>query len=335
MPKEILYNANLKSLTLGGVTVPIIDQTTDEKPLVCVDLIAYNQEAYIEKAIEGVMMQETNFKFVLVVGEDCSSDSTRNIIKKYQQKHPDKIILKLPEQNLGMLYNETTNIALCKGKYIAWCEGDDYWTDPLKLQKQVDFLESHPDYVLCFHEVSVLQPDGKLVPDYITNVPQSHETIEDLARHGNYIHTPSVVYRNIISTYPFEYYESAVADFFTYMMLAQHGKIKKLNEKMAVYRVGVGIFSGEIRTKRSRYNVNLYASLLSYLTDENLKKLIFNHYKSAVEKLEKSIHKDYTTVFVSSNLFFLTVKYIQTYYHEPQKIINKIRSKLFKAKKKT
>ncbi|MFC6098041.1 glycosyltransferase [Flavobacterium qiangtangense] len=335
MPKEILYYKDTQILTLDGVLIPVVDQTSSDVPLVCVDLITYNQEAHVAQAIESILMQQTDFKFVLVIGEDCSTDSTRSIVKSYQQKHPENIILKLPEKNLGMLYNETTNIALCQAKYIAWCEGDDYWSDPLKLQKQVDFLESNPDYILSFHAMKVLEPSGKLVPDYITIVPENHETVIDLARHGNYIHTPSAMFRNIIKDFPFEYYECCVADYFTYMMLAQHGKLKKLDDVMAVYRVGIGTFSGEIRTKRSRYNVNLYTALLSYLTDETQKKLIYNHYKSAVEKLEKSIHKDYTTVFVSSNPFFLTVKYIQNYYHEPQKIINKIRSKLFKAKKKT
>lgn len=332
--QKIIYNHQAKKLSINGVAVPVLDETSDAFPLVCVDMITYNQEAYIEKAIESVLMQQTTFKFVLVICEDCSTDATREIVKRYQKNHPDKIILKLPENNLGMLYNETSNVALCNSKYLAWCEGDDYWTDPFKLQKQVDFLENNPDYVLCFHQMQVQEPDGKLTPDYITNVPEHHETLEDLAEHGNYIHTPSAVFRNTIREFPFEYYECYVADYFTYMMLGQYGKFKKLDDVMAVYRVGIGTFSGELRTKRSRYNVNLFTALLSYLTDENLKKLIYKHHKSAVEKLENSIHKDYTEVFVSSNSFFLTLKFIHRNYRSPQKIINKVRAKLFKSIKK-
>lgn len=328
--QDIIYNHKGKLLTINGIKVPVLDQTSDVVPLVCVDMIAYNQEAYIEKAIESVLMQQTNFKFVLVIGEDCSTDATREIVKRYQKNHPDKIILKLPENNLGMLYNETSNVALCNSKYLAWLEGDDYWTDPLKLQKQVDFLEANPDYVLCFHNVSVLQPDGNLVADYITKLPEDYETIETLAKSGNYIHTPSAVFRNIIQEFPFEYYTCCVPDFFTYMMLGQFGKFKRLEENMAVYRVGVGIFSGEVRTKRSRYNVNLYSSLLSYLQDENLKKLIFKHYQDALQKLENSIQKDYASFFVSSHPFFLGLKFIRTNYKKPNKIFLKIKSKLFK-----
>lgn len=335
MPKEIFYDTVSKKLTLDGVIIPLVNETSGEKPLVCVDMITYNQEQYIGQAIESILMQRTNFKFVLVIGEDFSTDSTRKIVKEYQKQHPDKIIVKLPEENLGMLYNETTNIAICESKYVAWCEGDDYWTDPLKLQKQVDFLENNSEYVLCFHKMEILKNSGELVDDFITNVPDSHETIEDLAQHGNYIHTPSAIFRNLILEFPFEYYECCVADYFTYMMLGKFGKFKKLDEVMAVYREGIGTFSGEIRTKRSRYNVNLFTALLSYLTDENLKTLIFKHQKRAVEKLEQSIHKDYTTVFVSSHSFFRTLNFIQNNYHNPKKIINKIRFKLFKPKKKT
>ena len=335
MIKEILYNQSSKTLTLAGNKIAIVDETTDEIPLVCVDMIVFNQEKYVAQAIESILMQQTNFKFVLVIGEDCSTDATRSIVSKYQRDYPDKIILKLPNENLGMLYNETTNIALCKGKYIAWCEGDDYWTDPLKLQKQVDFLENNPDYVLCFHEVKILEPGGNFEHDYITSVPYDYENVENLAQRRNYIHTPSAVFRNKIRNFPFEYYDCCVADYFTYIVLGQYGKYKKLNDLMAVYRVGIGTFSGEIRTKRSRYNVNLYVALLSYLTDENLKKLIATHYKIALEKLENSIHKDYSSAFVSSNSFFLAIKYIQKNYHKPQNILNKIRSKLFKPKRES
>ena len=99
------------------------------------------------------------------------------------------------------------------------CEGDDYWTDPYKLQKQVDFLEANPDYVLNFHKVKILKPDGLLVDDFITKVPDNYETQETLARLGNYIHTPSVVFRNLIIELPKEFSLSPIGDYFLYMLL--------------------------------------------------------------------------------------------------------------------
>mgnify|MGYP001248218371 CR=1 FL=1 len=120
-----------------------------QQPLVSVHMITYNHEKYIAQAIEGVLMQKTNFLFELVIGEDCSTDSTRVICKEYADRYPN-IIKLLPDagKNLGMMENAIRTTMACTGKYIALCEGDDYWTDPYKLQKQVDFLEAHNDYGL-------------------------------------------------------------------------------------------------------------------------------------------------------------------------------------------
>ena len=103
-------------------------------------MITYNHEKFIAEAIEGVVMQKTNFQFELVIGEDCSTDNTRAICIEYQKKYPDIIRLRLPETNQGMMLNWINNINSGRGKYIALCDGDDYWTDPYKLQKQVDFM---------------------------------------------------------------------------------------------------------------------------------------------------------------------------------------------------
>jgi glycosyltransferase involved in cell wall biosynthesis len=114
-------------------------------------MITYNHEAYISEAIESVLMQITNFPIDLIIGEDCSTDNTRNICLEYKQKYMSIIKLLLPEKNIGDLKNFMNTYHACKGKYIALLEGDDYWTDPMKLQKQVDYLEANPEYVLCSH----------------------------------------------------------------------------------------------------------------------------------------------------------------------------------------
>jgi len=109
----------------------------------------YNQEAFIAQAIEGVIMQQTTFKYELVIGEDCSTDSTRSIVCDYKERYPDRIQLLLHNRNLGAFINGDVTLNACRGRYIAMCDGDDYWTDPHKLQKQADFLESNPEYSLC------------------------------------------------------------------------------------------------------------------------------------------------------------------------------------------
>ena len=120
-------------------------------PLLSIVTITYNHESFIAKTIEGVLMQQVNFPIELIIAEDCSTDGTRAICQRYADEHPELIRLITSESNVGAVKNERRAMLAAKGKYIAFCEGDDYWTDPCKLQKQVDFLESHPDYSVTFH----------------------------------------------------------------------------------------------------------------------------------------------------------------------------------------
>lgn len=121
------------------------------KPLLSIVTITYNHEPYIRKCIEGVLMQQVNFTMEFIIAEDCSTDGTLAICKEYAEKYPNLIQLITSENNVGAIANERRAMKAVKGKYIAFCEGDDYWTDPLKLQKQVDFLEENPEYSVTFH----------------------------------------------------------------------------------------------------------------------------------------------------------------------------------------
>ena len=239
-----------------------MDESNNELML-SVSMITYKHESYIKQAVEGVLMQETNFEFQLILCDDCSPDDTQQIVQEIIDNHPKGYRVKYfrHEKNIGMQPNGLFAAKHCVGKYVAICEGDDYWTDPLKLQKQVDFLEANPDYVLCFHQVNILKTNGEIVDDFITKVPENYETIETLARLGNYIHTPSVVFRNVIKEFPFEFSQSPIGDFFLYMLLAEHGKLKYLEDKMAVYREGVGVWSDKSNYFRN-FNTGLLHSLL-------------------------------------------------------------------------
>lgn len=127
-----------------------------ENIVVSVVMPTYNHEKYIRQAIEGVLMQETDFLFELIIVEDCSVDDTKKIALEYAEKHPEIINVLDSEKNLGITDNYFRAMGAITGKYIAICEGDDYWTDPLKLQKQVDFMESNPDCSLSFHPVNLV-----------------------------------------------------------------------------------------------------------------------------------------------------------------------------------
>jgi glycosyltransferase involved in cell wall biosynthesis len=123
----------------------------ENKPMVSVSMITYGHENYIAQAIEGVLMQECDFEIELILANDCSPDNTDAIVQGFLKNHPRGSCIKYikHDKNIGMMSNGNFAAKQCKGKYIAICEGDDYWTDPLKLQKQVDFLEGNPDYSMC------------------------------------------------------------------------------------------------------------------------------------------------------------------------------------------
>ena len=123
-----------------------------EEVTVSICMITYNHEKYIAEAIRGVLMQKTNFQIKLIIGEDCSLDNTRAICEQYAKDFPEVIeLLPKPETNLGMSKNFIRTLKQCKGSFIAFCEGDDYWTTKDKLEKQVNFLVSNPEYSLCSH----------------------------------------------------------------------------------------------------------------------------------------------------------------------------------------
>jgi glycosyltransferase involved in cell wall biosynthesis len=296
--------------------------------MLSVIMITYGHEKYIREAIYGVLMQECDFEIELIIANDCSPDKTATIVNDIIEVHPRGKLIKYfrHEKNIGMMLNFLFAYKKCNGKYIAICEGDDYWTDPLKLQKQVDFLENNYDYVLCFHKVNVLKINGEIVNDFITKVPENYENIETLARLGNYIHTPSVVFRNCIEEFPFEFKYASMGDFFIYMMLAEHGKLKCLEDKMCVYRHGVGVFSSSSRLNILKSNLNIFTCLLSYLEDKSIKKIILSRQLMASESLEKFINEQYKDSFVSNHIFFRFLKFILGNYKKPDVIFKKIKN---------
>ena len=281
------------------------------KKKVSCHIITYNQKDYISKCIDGVLMQKINFSIEIVIGDDNSTDGTRELLIDYANKYSDLIKLNLREfrgTGLPGKQNFLTTLEMCTGEYIALCEGDDYWSDPLKLQKQVDFLEANPDYVLCFHQVDILKPDGSIVDDFITKVPENYETIETLARLGNYIHTLSVVFRNIINKFPFEFEQTPIGDYFLYMMLAEHGKLKYIEENMAVYRYGVGILSKANLLIRFNTEIKLFSCLISYIEREDLKIIFFGRQKEILDRMNMEFENKYKNYFISDHFFFKILK---------------------------
>lgn len=132
------------------------------RPMVSIFLLIYNQEAYLPRALDGIFAQQVDFPYEVVAGEDCSTDGSRKMLLDYAARYPDRFTLLLHPRNLGMEGNVQAVRRHCRGRYIACLEGDDYWTDPHKLQTQVDFLEANPEYAACTHRVDIVDAQGKL-----------------------------------------------------------------------------------------------------------------------------------------------------------------------------
>lgn len=198
-------------------------------------MLTYNQERYIDEAIRSVMLQQTSFPFELVIGNDASTDRTSEICRKWKEKYPDKIVLLDRKENLGIQKNYTQTYAACQGEYVALCDADDYWCHKKKLQRQVDFLDTHPDYAICFHRVvNYYEGDGT---KSLSNGGQKTETdIIDLAC-GNYITNASVVFRNkVFGDVPEWFNQTVLCDYAFHMLTAQYGKIHYMRRPMTVYR---------------------------------------------------------------------------------------------------
>lgn len=165
---EIIRGEPIQVFDGNPMDIPCIETSDAENlcknPVVSVHMITYNHEPFIRQAIEGVMMQKTDFEFELIIGEDASQDKTREICLEYQKKYPDKIRVLWWHENLYKIDGNSRRVtARCRGEFIAFCEGDDYWTDPLKLQKQVDVMRTHLSVGICFAHTKIAYQDTGLI----------------------------------------------------------------------------------------------------------------------------------------------------------------------------
>lgn len=225
-----------------GTCSPIVSAM---RPKVSVMIITYNHERYIAQALESVLMQKTDFNFEINVIEDCSTDRTASIVLDYVEKYPDLVKPYLNKKNIGYKVTQKNFIRgfrTLKGEYIAILEGDDYWTSPEKLQKQVDYLDANPDYAICAHNTIKMYDDGSKEPHrflYFGN--QGDGTVEDVIALRMFFHTTGVLYRNVFNGIPPRQYISKWScDIFIMISHAAHGKIHHMDEDMAVYRAHSG-----------------------------------------------------------------------------------------------
>ena len=236
---------------------------------VSVCMITYNHEKYIKQAIEGVLMQECNFDVELIIADDCSLDNTYKIIVDMQQKHANGSWIQYTKHtvNKGMMPNFIWALDQCQSKYIAICEGDDYWTDPLKLQKQVDFLEANQDFVICGHNAKIIDADGiviqeKKIPEL--NINTEYSSID--LKKGAFFLTLTLVFRNVIQNFPKEFYKVKNGDTFLISLLGNYGKGMYIEDiDLAMYRVhGGGVWSKLNQKEKWLNSFNSYNIIKDY-----------------------------------------------------------------------
>lgn len=251
---------------------------------VSVLMITYNHEKYIAQALDSVLMQEVDFDYEIVIGEDCSTDGTREIVLAYKRRHPDRIRLLLPDGNLGMIGNFIETYRACTGELVAILEGDDFWTSKSKLQKQVDFLEMHPDAAICFTTTRVFYEE-KDAPDYLfPEACKEFSDLEDLLL-GNFMQTCSVMFRNrLFGEFPQWFLSGVIGDYPLHVLNAGHGSIGYLPEVMAAYRVhSAGVWSMQMEknfTRNVLAGIRMYREIDAYFEyrhHKTIRKVIHRH----------------------------------------------------------
>jgi glycosyltransferase involved in cell wall biosynthesis len=203
---------------------------------VSVLIVTYNHEKFIEQAVRSALMQKTNFDFEVVVGEDCSTDGTADILRRLEAENPGRLRVLYAEQNLGMTMNYLRTFMACTGEYLAVLEGDDYWTAPDKLQKQADFLDARPECILCFHDVIVFVEGVPLDLHAYSRPPAEITGLEEILE-DIYINTGSVMMRPRVAPLPPDWTRGFVmGDWPMFIHLAQYGKLGYIPETMSAYR---------------------------------------------------------------------------------------------------
>ncbi len=214
-----------------------------ENAKLSVCLTTYNHEQFIAQAIESVLMQQTTFDYEIIIGEDDSSDNTRAIVKDYKERFADRIRLFLNSRDTVIyingkptgLWNFINKLNNTRGKYIALLDGDDYWTSPQKLQKQVDILESDQSLGGCFHETQLVYEDGSLGKIYGRDVNDLMYQDDTITAYSPF-HTSSFVFRKEALQIPDWFHETQSADMALFSIVSAFGPLKKIPEIMSIYR---------------------------------------------------------------------------------------------------
>lgn len=253
---------------------------------------AYNHEKFIAEALDSFLAQETDFSFEVLVTDDASTDGTTEIIRSYAEKYPDVIRFFHQEENCfsrGINLYETVMYPNARGKYIAYCEGDDYWTDPSKLNRQVSFLETHPEYSACVHNSMYHYCEGDLPDELLLPASGDRDVPFSTVIRGmsHCFHTSSIVGRAELMCNPPDFQSVAFSygftDYAIALWLSLNGKIRFLDKPMSVYRVNSN------PTSWSSNRAGAYNKKTAFVNGEiEMMKTMLPHLNDAQRKLTDS-----------------------------------------------
>lgn len=237
--------------------------------LLSVCIITYNQELYIKETIESILRQKTNFKFEILIADDCSTDATRKICIEYSRKFPEKIKVVEAVKNVGLTANFFNSLKSCSGKYIAICEGDDYWTDDYKLQKQVDVLETNNQYIGCFHNTEERYQEGVKASFLYCSFSEATSISYKQLCFSNIIPTCSIVFRNLyIKDIPDWVLKLKMADWVLHLINAEHGDFFYIPQVMGVHRLSTkSAWSLQSKRKNIEFVLEAYDELIIRFTN--------------------------------------------------------------------
>jgi glycosyltransferase involved in cell wall biosynthesis len=223
------------------MTNPDLNSAPRSTPLVSVAITTYNSSNYLSRSLDSVLKQRTNFPIEIVIGDDCSTDSTVSVARAYQQQHPDVIQVIARSKNLGMCRNYYETFEQCRGRYIAWLDADDYWTDPEKLAIQAETLESDSSIKVCCHYVQWVTSDGVVEREKFPTIAPGRYGLSEIIHH-NFLPSPSVMFRNGIHRgLPSWYFDIApTTDWPLHVVAALSGDIVLLDRIMADYMLTPG-----------------------------------------------------------------------------------------------
>lgn len=286
-------------------------------------MLAYNHEKYITQAIESILMQKTDYTYHIVIGEDCSTDKTRDIIQEYYRKYPDKITLFLWKQNVGADINSLVLLQSLKSDYVAVLEGDDYWTDERKLEKQISFLEADETYIATGHNVICVSDTGDLLHRDFGFYPIKDEHIygfEKAKRFELAAQTASLVYRNFLKDWNEIQWKSffqckANGDKKISILLGLQGDVFIMRDIMAAHR---RVFAGDSWTAKTTGR-NLF--WITYQFHKSIQQCV-----TEIFRMKISLEDNYKALYKASCIEFM---------ENPNKDNFKVLYKMYREKKKS